>query len=338
MIDIIIVQIFLGFLLFFIINWIGKHSYSIGYMSISMFVEKDTAPALNFIIRVLSPVVYLLLVASIIYFFNLDKYTKNFYMVSIYYVIIRLAINLINGRGLLLNWYRQFLYWAGIILTSYYGYEKIIITKKNLIPDFTTLANELWIIIFIFLYQVFERIEFSQEGTISRKRNYIQTQYLKLSKEYNPIIVTLKNEKLIIMAYSILIYENFNRPYFIRKLENLSFSLLKKPHTLGIMQVYSEKIINDRESVILGVKRLKELYAKLIIDPRREFGILVGSPEEDEETINNTLEYFLKNDLIESHNGGSSYFIGISELMKTISDIFYKESTVKLIDGLGNNK
>ena len=33
--EILLVHVFLGIVLFFLINWIGKHSYSIGYMEIS---------------------------------------------------------------------------------------------------------------------------------------------------------------------------------------------------------------------------------------------------------------------------------------------------------------
>ncbi len=49
--DIVFIQFCLGIVLFFLINWIGKHSYSIGYMQISIFVKTEEAPALNFLIR-----------------------------------------------------------------------------------------------------------------------------------------------------------------------------------------------------------------------------------------------------------------------------------------------
>ena len=71
--DILFFQIFLGIGLFFLINWIGKHSYSIGYIEISMFVKTEEAPALNFLIRVLTPVVYIIIVSTILYYFGLDK-------------------------------------------------------------------------------------------------------------------------------------------------------------------------------------------------------------------------------------------------------------------------
>lgn len=105
-----IIHFFLGIGLFFLINWIGKHSYSIGYLEISMFIKTEEAPALNFLIRVLTPVVYIILVSTIFYYFGLDKYVWNIFLVNIYYIVFRLLFNLLTNRGLLLNWYRQFIY------------------------------------------------------------------------------------------------------------------------------------------------------------------------------------------------------------------------------------
>jgi hypothetical protein len=84
--DIFIIQFTLGVILFFLINWIGKQSFSIGYMAISIFVKAEEAPALNFLIRVLTPIVYLIIISSILYSLNLDKYVTNIYLVNIYII------------------------------------------------------------------------------------------------------------------------------------------------------------------------------------------------------------------------------------------------------------
>ena len=92
--DILLIQILLGIGLFFLINWIGKHSYSIGYMEISIFIKTEEAPALNFLIRVLTPIVYIIIVSTILYYFGLDKYVLNIFLVNIYYIVFRLFFNL----------------------------------------------------------------------------------------------------------------------------------------------------------------------------------------------------------------------------------------------------
>lgn len=149
MIEIHILHFILGIILFFIINWIGRHSYSVGYMQISMFLKVEEAPAFNFLFRIISPIVYLFIVSAILYKIGLDKFVTNAYFISIYYVVFRLFFNLITNRGLLMNWYRQVLYWISIIAISYFSYSKIIYKKENILPDFDTISNELWIIILI---------------------------------------------------------------------------------------------------------------------------------------------------------------------------------------------
>ncbi|PIQ20093.1 MAG: hypothetical protein COW65_17020 [Cytophagales bacterium CG18_big_fil_WC_8_21_14_2_50_42_9] len=323
-IDIICVQIILGILLFFIINWIGKHSYSIGYISISIFVRAEEAPAFNYIIRVLTPIVYLILAATALYALNLDKYVVNFYFVNLYYIIFRLIFNLFTGRGLLLNWYRQVLYWASIMLFSYITYKKIIFSKTNILPDFTTIANELWIIILVFLFHLVNKIELPQEGTIRRKEKYLEEVYYKFKRIYGDIIESkFQNNRLKALAYSILIYENFNRPKLARYIENLKFRLTGKPHTLGVMQFYTNKMISDYESVELGTDKILNTSNRHI----KEYN------EGKKDGYYN--DWQLISDIISDYNSGEKYQSGVNELHTLIEDKFYNNDIESLIKPKG---
>ena len=311
--EIYLIQILLGIGLFFIINWIGKHSYSIGYMEISIFVKTEEAPALNFLIRVLTPIVYIIIVSTILYYFSLDKYVINIFLVNVYYIAFRLLFNLFTNRGLLINWYRQFLYWGAIIILSYLTYEKLIKIKTNILPDFTTVANELWIIILIFVFQLTNNIRLSQDGTVKRKRNYLNSRYLHFKKKYGSIIKkTTQNEILESITYAILIYEDFNRPKLARLIENISFLLSRKPHTLGVMQVLSEKILTDRESILLGTKKIVNAYNKYVLENKND--------ESD------YFEWSLINSIISDYNTGDSYCTEVHELSTIIRTEFYKET------------
>lgn len=122
-------------------------------MEISIFVKTEEAPAFNFLIRVLTPMVYII-VSTILYYYGLDKFVWNIYLVNIYYIIFRKISNLATNLGLLLNWYSQFLYWTAIVVISYFTYEKLIKVKASILPNFTSVANELWIIILIFIFHI----------------------------------------------------------------------------------------------------------------------------------------------------------------------------------------
>ncbi|WP_324068951.1 MAG: hypothetical protein RSE15_00020 [Flavobacterium sp.] len=311
--DIFFIQFTLGVILFFLINWIGKQSYSIGYMAISIFVKAEEAPALNFLIRVLTPIVYLIIISSILYSLNLDKFVNNIYLVNIYYIIFRLFINLITIRGKLLDWYRQTLYWSVIIIISYFVYEKIISVKENILPDFTTIANELWIIIIIFIFQLTNNIRFSQNGTVKRKENYLKSRYLHFNRLYGDLIKDItKNEALEAVTYAILIYEDFNRPKVIRIIENLRHRFTDKSHTLGVMQVKTDKQINDEESVILGTKKIVNSYRKYIME----------NTVEGEDIY----EWSVINSIISDYNVGTEYLFEVNELSYEIRELFYPNS------------
>ncbi len=309
--DIIIIQFSLGILLFFIINWIGKHSYSIGYMEISMFLKTEEAPALNYMIRVLTPIVYLVICSSILYYFDLDKYVKNIFLVNLYYIMFRLTFNLLTNRGMLINWKRQILYWLSILSISYILYEKIIKIKTNILPDFTSIANELWIIILVFIFQLANNFRFSSEDTIKRKEKYLSKRYSYFKRIYGEIIrkKTTKTNFLEPVIYGILIYEDFNRPKIIRVFENLKQRITRKPHTLGVMQVKTKKIITDFESVKKGSEK--------VLDSYRSYCDEMAKRGEE------IYEHEAKYRIVQQYNGGTKYVNEVCELIYIIEDKFY---------------
>jgi membrane protein DedA with SNARE-associated domain len=51
--------------LFLLINWIGKNSRSLGYISLGLFIQRDEAPAFNLALRLLGPLVYITIIAAV---------------------------------------------------------------------------------------------------------------------------------------------------------------------------------------------------------------------------------------------------------------------------------
>jgi hypothetical protein len=278
-------------------------------MEISLFVRVEEAPAFNFLIRVLTPVIYIIIVSAIFYALRLDKYVVRIYLVNFYYIVFRLLFNLGTNRGLLLNWYRQFLYWTAIITISYFAYDKIIKERTNLLPDFNTVSNELWIIVLIFLFQVFNNLRFSQDATIKRKENYIKRRFEIFKLKYGKVISDrTANSSLQLLVYAIMIYEDFNRPKIARTVENIIQKFDRKPHTLGVMQVRSDKNISDLQSVILGTERIVTAHQKLLS------GILANAEEMH--------DYAVISMIISEYNGGSSYQTEIFELISVLRGHF----------------
>lgn len=318
MIEIHILHFFLGVLLFFIMNWVGRHSYSVGYMEISMFLKVEEAPAFNFLFRIISPIIYLFIVSVFLYKIGLDRFVTNVYFISIYYILFRLTFNLLTTRGLLMNWYRQFIYWISIITISYFAYTEIIYKRENILPDFTTVSNEIWIIILIFLFHTLNQIRVSSDKTIQRKENYLKSRYSHFKKKYGELVNDkTTNDKLRALIYSIMIYEDFNRPKAARIFENARFKLTGKKHSLGLMQVQTSQFINDRKSVELGIEKVKKAYRKALIK--------LGLDKDDTIKILQPDAYYnewtLERLIISDYNKDDSYFNEVRELLEKIFEM-----------------
>lgn len=323
--DVFIVHFAFAILLFFIINWIGKHSYSLGYIQLSVALKADEAPAFNFLLRVLTPIVFIIICSTILYGLSLDRYVQNIYLVSIYYFMFRALFNVMLGRFLLMNWKQQLNLFAWTSFLSYISYIQIIVIKKNVLPDFGSISNELWLIIIFFLYTIFNRMQFPSTSTERRKNNYITSRYKYLSKKYGKIIAgKIENKKLESLVYAILVYESFNRPKPYRMFEPLLF-LFKKPRTLGVMQVKTDKYINDQESVRLGVAKIYDFYNNLLNKENTSkelssYGSVIVSNVEDH----------LEKQIILNYNPDIDYYGEIYSILKVIRYKFYNNCSDKL--------
>ncbi|NTE03161.1 hypothetical protein G6M26_41685 [Agrobacterium tumefaciens] len=249
-----------------------------------------------------------------------DKFVANFYLVNIYYIAFRLAFNLITQRGPLLNWTKQIIYWFSIIILSYIVYGNIIQFKKNLLPDFTTIANELWIIILVFVFHLVNGVKLSNEGMLKRKDAYLKSKYSFFKKKYGRLISNnTKNTSLEIIAYAILIYEDFNRPRIARWYEYLTFFMRKK-QSLGVMQFPTTKWINDNKSVDLGTKKLYTSYKKIL---------------EEKDSDLYQYESEVRNKIVSEYNGGTKYNNEISILVDSIGGLFYEDNGEYLLPAAG---
>lgn len=304
----------LGIVLFFIINWIGARSVSIGYMQMNVVIQDDSAPAFNFLFKVLAPVVYLILCAVAFQLLDMDRFVGNCYFIVIDYWAFRLLWVLLTGRGPLVNWTTQVLYWVcsiGLSLGLYSVIEKV----DKILPDPKALLDQMWILIIAFLYAVFNNIQTSRDGTIKRKNRYIRRRYTKFRARYDALIHGFfHNNFYEALTYSIMIYEDFNRPFIVRQIENLNFRRSRATHTLGVMQVMTDRYINDRESVILAMEKIARDSNQCM-------------SQEIPEYCKDDCSYWLRNYILEQYNGGSyQYSAEVSEIFDYIVKEFYDGS------------
>lgn len=295
--------------LFFLLNWIGNHSIHAGYIRMSVLAKADEAPAFNFMYRAFSPVAYITVVSAILYKLHQDWLVKDIYLVVVYYFVFRLAFNLATGRGRLLNWFTQSAYVVVSIPISYYVYDGLITHKEFLFPTAKELGSAVWLAVVVYIYHTFNSVKLSDERTKARKASYLLDRYATYKRLYGEIIEgiaeTKRQEALI---YAVLIVEAFNRPKLYRLIENIFF-YFGYAKTLGVMQVTTEKYINDEESVRLGATKIvrDHIQAKLKVEARRYSG---GS-------------WAIRREVLELYNPDGDYIREVDGLYDEIVDKFY---------------
>ena len=241
-----------------------KYEYiSIKYSEFKFENEKDRPVGLNMLIQILFPTFFMIIVAGLFYTFNKDM-VKNIFVVTILYYFFRwFKIIVILNRIELYDWKMEIrIFLIGVILNLWIYYNFVIKTDQIFLSA-EELREEIWISCFLFILVLIRDYIYNHEKISSKKeslkkKEYIISKYYKYKKKYDKL-VKVKNIDISNLIYAIMIYENYNRPPIIREIEKIKL-LISGHATLGIMQVSVTNLINNEESIKLGVNKiLKEI-------------------------------------------------------------------------------
>ncbi len=252
-------QLGLAILLFLGVNWVGEHSSSFGYLQLSLHVRDAPAPLFNFVLKALAPTVYVIIIATICYLLNRDSLVRDIWLVAVYYFAFRLLFNIAFGRAALLDWPSVLKQATAGIAAAYLAYVHVILPRRFLLPGVESIGNQLWVIVALFLYAVLNGVRTSSARGARRKKQYLRSRFNHLKRDYGDLIYNQFPERYMeLVAYAILIYETFNRPWLARLVERAVFPWWS--HTLGPMQVNTKTRLSDRESVVIGTRKLRRSF------------------------------------------------------------------------------
>lgn len=256
-----VMHVALALLLFFLVNWIGKHAIDFGYVSTSLFEEPNESVALNFFIRALSPAVFIILVSSAAVAADRPDLRLGIVKVVPYYYVLRALVILLFNRHRLISWPRYIGHSFFGIAFAALAYKYLILPNLSLIPDLETAGNELWLALLAFLYAVVNKITLSSGPGARRRNNFVNSHYVAARARFGEQIDSKVSDELLkLIAYSVLVYEDYCRPPAIRTLERLA--IWRKRRTTGIMQVASDESLTDVESVSRGLDILLTSWEK----------------------------------------------------------------------------
>lgn len=257
----------LALMLFFLVNWVGKHAIDFGYVSTSLFEEPNESIALNFFIRTLSPAVFIILFSSAVVAVDRPELRLEIINVVPYYYALRAVVIILLNRHRLISWPRYIGHAISGIAVAALAYNYLILPNLSLIPDLETAGNELWLALLAFLYAVANKITLSGGPGARRRNTFVNSHYVAARARFaEQIDSKVSDELLQLVAYSVLVYEDYCRPPAIRTLERLA--VWKKKRTTGIMQVASDVVLTDVESVNQGLDILLASWEKYSSEER----------------------------------------------------------------------
>jgi len=274
-------------LMFIVVNWLGKHSAMLGYESVTMFTESEASGAFNFLFRVVTPVVMLLVVAAACYSIGMGGLVKDLHFAVLLYLAFRVAFNYARGRAVLLPWARLIIQWICTIALTFVAYEQLMSKPENLLPDPATIANEIWLGIAAYLYILSGQVFSGDAAQAARGARYVQRRKEALESTFATELSSLGSARWRMLVLAVMIVEDFNRPAIARVLERLLFRL-GFAKTLGIMQVATSTVISDAESVRVGTQLLQRAFldAMATDDWRLPNGHWSGTQRQDLEESN----------------------------------------------------
>jgi hypothetical protein len=315
-----LIIIALALVLFLASNWLGGHTMSFGYSTISFFEVNDNAPAFNFTYRVATPQVFLVLSAAALHYSEVPFDRSMLWQVTALSFLVRWAFNIVRGRAALIVWTRQFAIAIPAIAISKWLSSQILYDAKRFLPDKANLTTELWMVVILFLYSTAGGITLSAERPNHKKAQYIAARYYALKRDYRAAIAEVATTPWTEpLAFSVLLVETFNRPRAYQLLERWVLFPLGLARSLGPMQVKTNRPITDEESVRIGTTHLDKLLQDklaVISSDRSESEDSDGSP-----SFWNY--YYAVRDVAVAYNPDGSYADEVSELFSDIVSKYY---------------
>lgn len=258
-----IVHFLLALIEFFLINWLGRHSISSGYYWLTTLQDVEQSPLFNATFRILAPTIYLVITAAVWYAIGLDEIVRDYWRVTVFYFVIRTGYQLVVGRRRIVRWGYQAV--VAVIATSLSVliYQKLLADRSTVLPSGRGLTDQLWIVVIGFVYLSLRSIAWPTLGKSNdeKREDYLRAEYDSLRGKFGATVTEASASRPVeVIAYSVMIYESFNRPPIYQWLERHLLFPGGFAHTLGPMQVTTSAALPNQGLVRLGVERINAIF------------------------------------------------------------------------------
>lgn len=209
--------------------------------------------------------IYIIILSGIFNIYNLTTNNDNIFLIILFLVIGNiLYLTLIKERTILKNNDYNLKKYLLTLISSYFINILIINKIDNIFPSMENIRLIIWLLIigYILIYikkNIEIKVPVNNNISFYKDNEYIVMQYAKYKNKYNNLINS-KYQEINNLLYSIMIYENYNKPELIRKIDIIKYKLFKEKIKFGIMQIEKNNPITDEESINISKKKLERIY------------------------------------------------------------------------------
>ena len=200
------------------------------------------------------------IISGIFKIYNIS--TTNIFLIPLFQ-IIGYIIYITSIKEVSINTYKNnFQKYLLTIITTYLLNILVINKLTNIFLTSKDLKLLIWILIIVYTYTLFKdnlKVPTTKRIHYYEDNEYIVMQYAKFKNKYYKDIKTTSKE-LLPLIYSIMIYENYQKPSIIRFLDKSKSKFKQKESKYGIMQIQSKEYIDDIASIKLATKKLEKIY------------------------------------------------------------------------------
>ena len=202
----------------------------------------------------------------------------------VFWIVIYLIILILGRRKLVNHLFILIIAIASTILNWYIARIAFTGNVNDISPDSSNTAFQFYLTIGLSLISIVQMIYESENYNLKRRR-FIREKIQKYLRKYKVIYSLKGNLELLYLSLAILVLEDFERPKFIRIIENIF-----RTKTRNIAQNDS---IDDIDSVTILVNQLQDLALRSKEeDERKKVRFIIKEINCSDQYVTNVMELF----------------------------------------------
>lgn len=274
-------NLILAVILFFLNGKLGKlqgnHEGIFDYGKFTFDSNTETNFSGNFFLKTINPAIFLLLICAMLQKINLATFIPSTWMLVPFFWGLRFIFFIFKNLISFINWKYELSSLCISLFLSEGALQFFILplasADEPIFISATEFRGAFWFAVIAYLAKVLWDIfksKFDGESVFpdQKRRDILSARYHRFVSKYDVDVDVYINKNCTFpntnhraqfkcLVYAIMIYEDYCRPAFMRVFEYIGKALdVKEKPSLGIMQVQTDQLISNRQSIDLAIKKL----------------------------------------------------------------------------------